>query len=132
MTLLPLYAIGGMGAGDVKLMVGVGAWIGPTLTTWAFLSSAMMGGLMGLAMMIYSKELFHHLALMHTIYREVLTVRDPSAISRSPRRASRRCSYSRTGSRSLSGRSPISHGPASSSDAAIGSPLCKRLAHEPA
>ncbi len=81
MTLLPLYAIGGMGAGDVKLMVGVGAWIGPTLTTWAFLSSAMMGGLMGLAMMIYSKELFHHLALMHTIYREVLTVRDPSALS---------------------------------------------------
>ena len=32
MTLLPLYAIGGMGAGDVKLMAGVGAWIGPAFT----------------------------------------------------------------------------------------------------
>ena len=28
-SLLPLYAIGGMGAGDVKLMAGVGAWLGP-------------------------------------------------------------------------------------------------------
>ena len=27
-ALLPLYAIGGMGAGDVKLLAGVGAWIG--------------------------------------------------------------------------------------------------------
>ena len=26
-SLLPLYAIGGMGAGDVKLMAGLGAWI---------------------------------------------------------------------------------------------------------
>ena len=28
--LLPAYAIGGMGAGDVKLMAGIGAWIGAT------------------------------------------------------------------------------------------------------
>jgi prepilin peptidase CpaA len=81
MTLLPLYAIGGMGAGDVKLMAGLGAWIGPTLTIWAFLSTVIIGGIMGLAMMIYSREFFHHFALMHTIYREVLTVRDPSALS---------------------------------------------------
>src|SRR5947208_12878162 len=47
LTLLPLYAIGGMGAGDVKLMAGLGAWIGPAFTGWAFLSSAMVGGLMG-------------------------------------------------------------------------------------
>ena len=26
--LLPLYAVGGMGAGDVKLMAGIGAWVG--------------------------------------------------------------------------------------------------------
>src|SRR3954463_5543588 len=34
-TLLPLYSIGGMGAGDVKLMAGVGAWMGPMVTLWA-------------------------------------------------------------------------------------------------
>ena len=49
---MPLYAIGGMGAGDVKLMAGLGAWIGPALTLWAFLSTAMVGGLMGVAMMV--------------------------------------------------------------------------------
>jgi prepilin peptidase CpaA len=81
MTLLPLYAIGGMGAGDVKLMAGVGAWIGPTLTAWAFLSSAMMGGLMGLTMMVYSGAFYRHIAMMHTIGREILAVRDPSALS---------------------------------------------------
>src|ERR1700751_5852906 len=42
-SLLPLYAIGGMGAGDVKLMAGLGAWIGPSLTAWAFASSAVVG-----------------------------------------------------------------------------------------
>jgi prepilin peptidase CpaA len=81
MTLMPLYAIGGMGAGDVKLMAGVGAWIGPTLTIWAFLSSAIIGGLMGLTMMIYSGALLHHLSMMQTICREVLAVRAPSALS---------------------------------------------------
>src|SRR5688572_8550020 len=42
--LLPLYAIGGMGAGDVKLLAGVGAWMGPALTLGAFVASAIVGG----------------------------------------------------------------------------------------
>src|SRR3954447_1070425 len=37
---LPLYAIGGMGAGDVKLLAGVGAWMGPTAAIGAFVASA--------------------------------------------------------------------------------------------
>ena len=81
MTLLPLYAIGGMGAGDVKLMAGVGAWIGPTLTIWAFLCSAIVGGAMGLMMMIHSGEFFRHISMIRTIYREVLVVRDPVVLS---------------------------------------------------
>jgi prepilin peptidase CpaA len=81
LSLLPLYAIGGMGAGDVKLMAGVGAWIGPVFTGWAFLSTAMFGGLMGLAMMAWSGELLRHAAMIHTIGREVLTVRDPVVLS---------------------------------------------------
>ena len=43
MTLLPLYSIGGMGAGDVKLMAGLGAWIGPWLTAWAFVARRWSG-----------------------------------------------------------------------------------------
>ena len=34
--LLPPYAVGGMGAGDVKLLAGVGAWIHATDTAYAF------------------------------------------------------------------------------------------------
>jgi prepilin peptidase CpaA len=79
--LFPVYAIGGMGAGDVKLMAGVGAWIGPACTFSAFLATALVGGAMGLAMMVASGELARHLALTRAIGREVLTVRDPSALS---------------------------------------------------
>jgi len=39
--LLPAYAIGGMGAGDVKLLAGVGAWVYGTHTVYAFAVSAL-------------------------------------------------------------------------------------------
>jgi prepilin peptidase CpaA len=81
LSLLPLYAIGGMGAGDVKLMAGMGAWIGPWLTLWAFLSTAMVGGLMGLAMMAYSGNMIGHIAMMKTISEEIMTVRNPTELA---------------------------------------------------
>jgi len=40
--LMPAYAIGGMGAGDVKLLAGVGAWVGATTTFYAFCVSAVV------------------------------------------------------------------------------------------
>ena len=42
--LMPAYAIGGMGAGDVKLLAGVGAWVWGTNTFYAFCVSAVIGG----------------------------------------------------------------------------------------
>src|SRR5213592_4142048 len=36
--LLPFYALGGMGGGDVKLMAAVGAWLGLPLTFVVFLA----------------------------------------------------------------------------------------------
>ena len=80
-SLLPLYAIGGMGAGDVKLMAGVGAWMGPQITLGAFVASAMVGGLMGLAMIIASGEMARHWGMFQTIGHEILTIRDPSQLS---------------------------------------------------
>ncbi len=70
-----------MGAGDVKLMAGVGAWIGPWLTVWAFVSSAMAGAVMAAGMIVYSGELYRHLAMIHTIGLEVLTIRNPAVLS---------------------------------------------------
>ena len=77
LTLLPLYAIGGMGAGDVKLMAGVGAWIGPWLTLCAFVSTALVGALIAAAMIVHSGRLYRHLAMIHTIGAEVLSIRNP-------------------------------------------------------
>ncbi len=74
LTLLPLYSIGGMGAGDVKLMAGLGAWMGPWLTMSAFVSSALIGAAIALAMMAYSGKWYGHLATLHTIGHEVLNV----------------------------------------------------------
>jgi prepilin peptidase CpaA len=76
-SLLPLYAIGGMGAGDVKLMAGVGAWLGPVLTFWAFVSTALVGGVLGVAMIVASGNVIHHWVMLQTIVHEILTIRNP-------------------------------------------------------
>ena len=75
--LLPLYAIGGMGAGDVKLLAGVGAWIGPVLIWGAFVCSALVGGVMALAMVVWSGELACHWGRFQMIGHEILTIRNP-------------------------------------------------------
>lgn len=40
---VPLYALGGMAAGDVKLLAAVGAWLGP----WGAVSTALYGAIAG-------------------------------------------------------------------------------------
>lgn len=79
--LLPLYAIGGMGAGDVKLLAGVGAWMGPALTLGAFVTSAVVGGVIAVAMVAWSGEYVRHWVMMQSIGHEILTVRNPSKLS---------------------------------------------------
>src|SRR5262245_38597266 len=39
----PMFALGGMGAGDVKLLAALGAWLGPGLAVWIALFSALAG-----------------------------------------------------------------------------------------
>lgn len=80
-SLLPLYAIGGMGAGDVKLMAGLGAWVGPRLALGAFVGTAIAGGLIAVAMVAASGELIRHWVLFQTIGHEILTVRNPGELA---------------------------------------------------
>ena len=49
---LPLYALGGMGAGDVKLLGAIGAWLGPMGAVWTGLYGAIAGGVMALVVAI--------------------------------------------------------------------------------
>ncbi len=46
MLLLVLRNVGGMGAGDVKLLAGVGAWLGAMITLKAFAATCIVGGIM--------------------------------------------------------------------------------------
>ena len=58
--LMPAYAVGGMGAGDVKLLAGVGAWIWSTHTFYAFCISAFIGGLIAVGMVLARRNWGHH------------------------------------------------------------------------
>jgi prepilin peptidase CpaA len=49
--LLPFYAFGGMGAGDVKLMGAIGALIGPKAVFSAFLCTALVGGVYAITLL---------------------------------------------------------------------------------
>jgi prepilin peptidase CpaA len=55
--LIFVYLLGGMGAGDVKLLSAVGAFIGPRLVFHAFIWMAICGGVMAFALIIYKKSL---------------------------------------------------------------------------
>lgn len=79
--LLPAYAIGGMGAGDVKLLAGVGAWVWPSVTLYAFCVSALVGGVIALAMVLYRRGWTKHHNQFWMIWNEVVSVRDPEQLS---------------------------------------------------
>jgi prepilin peptidase CpaA len=46
---LPLFALGGLGGGDVKLLAAFGTWLGPVGALWAALAAALVGGAGALA-----------------------------------------------------------------------------------
>jgi prepilin peptidase CpaA len=79
--LLPAYAIGGMGAGDVKLLAGVGAWVGGTVTLYAFCLSALVGGVIAVAMVLAQKAWHKHYQQFWFIWDEMVTIRDPEQLS---------------------------------------------------
>jgi prepilin peptidase CpaA len=51
--LLIPYLLGGMGAGDVKALAALGAWLGPWGTVFLFCYMGIAGGLMALGVLIW-------------------------------------------------------------------------------
>ena len=56
-ALLLFYALGGMGAGDVKLLGAVGAFLGPEGVFNTFLFTALLGGFYAVAVLAFTGEL---------------------------------------------------------------------------
>jgi prepilin peptidase CpaA len=61
---LPVYAIGGVGAGDVKMQMGYGSWMGAycglyqgmSIVGWGYLVGIVVGGVLGLGIMFARRE----------------------------------------------------------------------------
>jgi len=68
----PFFALGGMGAGDVKLLAALGAWLGPMESVWLAMYAAAAGGAVGLIVAVargYLKTALSNLFLMAMHWR---------------------------------------------------------------
>ena len=59
-TLLPAYAIGGMGAGDAKMMAAIGSWLGATIVFYSFCVGTIVGGIMAVIMIVSAGDIMKH------------------------------------------------------------------------
>lgn len=80
-TLLPLYSIGGMGSGDVKMMMAMGSWLGWHVTWDAFVVSVVVGALMALVMVAYRGTWKHHLDNCKMLLTELIIYKNPWKIA---------------------------------------------------
>ena len=79
--LLPVYAIGGMGAGDVKMQMGFGSWVGAFFGLWsglqiilyAFCAAAIIGGIMAMVMILIRGQIRRNMENTREIVGDLLT-----------------------------------------------------------
>lgn len=79
--LLPAYAIGGMGAGDVKLLAGVGAWVHLQSTFYGFCLSAIVGAILAVAMVLINRSWTQHKTQFFSILNEIMIIRNPETLA---------------------------------------------------
>ena len=68
----PFFVLGGTGAGDVKLLAALGAWVGPGLVCWVAIYAALAGGVLALAVSArqgYLKQSFVNLLGLLAFWR---------------------------------------------------------------
>lgn len=79
--MLPIYAIGGMGAGDVKMTMGFGAWIGAFfgmseglwIIVYAFCAGTIVGGVIALCMILLRGRFGTNLSNFREIMSDMVT-----------------------------------------------------------
>ena len=69
------YALGGMGAGDVKALMVLGAWLGPEVTLGAAAWAVIAGGAFGLTLLALRGELIPFARRWRRILASALTLR---------------------------------------------------------
>jgi prepilin peptidase CpaA len=87
--LLPIYAIGGMGAGDVKMTMGFGSWLGAFFGIaegwWhillGFAAGAIVGGIIALVMMAVRGQYRENLQHTQSILLDLFTAGSISKVS---------------------------------------------------
>ena len=68
----PYFALGGLGAGDVKLLAALGTWLGPGQTLWVALFASMAGGVIALGVALahgYLRQALSNIWLLLTHWR---------------------------------------------------------------
>ena len=73
--LIPVYAIGGMGAGDVKMTMGFGSWIGAFygfgegqwIIIYSFCAGCLVGGLIALVMILFRGQYQQNMQMFRAI-----------------------------------------------------------------
>ncbi|MBI4581750.1 MAG: prepilin peptidase, partial [Planctomycetes bacterium] len=66
-TLIVPWLMHGMGAGDVKLMMAIGVWLGPWLTFISFCVGAVVGGVIAVVMILSTGRLWQAYGNLYTI-----------------------------------------------------------------
>jgi len=74
-VMMPLYLLRAMGAGDVKLMVAVGAFLGPIPALGAALLTFVAGGMLSLTVALWSRSLSRVLNNLRLMGMIALTAR---------------------------------------------------------
>lgn len=72
-VLIVPWAMGAMGAGDVKLMAGIGAWLGPQVTLMSFVVGVILGGVIAIVMICRAGRVAAALGNFQTIMTKCTT-----------------------------------------------------------
>jgi prepilin peptidase CpaA len=70
--LVAVYLVGGLGAGDVKLVGALGAWFGPMDTVWLVLYTGVAGGVLAIAVAArhsYLRQALRNIGLLLAYWR---------------------------------------------------------------
>ncbi|MGN7358583.1 A24 family peptidase [Paenibacillus sp. SAF-054] len=77
-VLLLMHVMGAVGAGDVKLFAGIGAWLGALLTLQCLVYSVLCAGMIGILILLWRREMLQRL-------RQIVLSISGALILKSPR-----------------------------------------------